>query len=172
MTMQTRRRHLQALLGGCGVAALSGCATILHPERKGNYKGRIAVGSLILDLLWFIPGLIPGVIALVVDFSSGAIYLGGSADVAGPERVAVLPGETITVNAPEGAQEAHATLTLLGPDGTVLDRSEGRWSSQARSDLRVTLADDAPIGEGSLALELRRGEDTQVVRHPLRLGAA
>jgi hypothetical protein len=53
-----------------------GCGYYLHPERRGNAGGTIDGGDLILDILWLIPGIVPGVIALVVDFSSGAIYVG------------------------------------------------------------------------------------------------
>src|SRR5690606_26391025 len=59
----TRRRLLARGLAALAIAAGSGCATILYPERKGNTHGRIDVGPLILDILWFIPGIIPGVIA-------------------------------------------------------------------------------------------------------------
>ena len=56
------------------VIAASGCAYTFHPERRGNTGGEIAGGPLIGDLLWFIPGIVPGVVFLIVDFSSGAIY--------------------------------------------------------------------------------------------------
>jgi hypothetical protein len=53
------------------------CGYILYPERRGNPPGQIDTGSLVMDILWLIPGLIPGAIALAVDFSTGAIYLSG-----------------------------------------------------------------------------------------------
>lgn len=56
--------------------AFSGCAYTFHPERRGNTGGEIAGAPLVGDILWFIPGIIPGVIFLVVDFTSGAIYRG------------------------------------------------------------------------------------------------
>jgi hypothetical protein len=60
------------------VAASSvGCAYTFHPERRGNTGGAIAGGPFVGDLLWLIPGLLPGIIFLIVDFSSGAIYYGG-----------------------------------------------------------------------------------------------
>ena len=51
------------------------CATLLHPERKGNNRGPLDTVPLVCDILLFIPGIIPGVVALVVDFGTGAIYL-------------------------------------------------------------------------------------------------
>jgi hypothetical protein len=58
-----------ATLGG------SGCGYFLHPERRGN-TSNVDAGTLVMDLLWLLPGVVPGVIALVIDFSSGAVYTG------------------------------------------------------------------------------------------------
>jgi hypothetical protein len=77
--------------------APTGCGYLLYPERRGTQSGRIDSGTMVMDLLWLLPGLIPGVVALIVDFSSGAIYVRGSAAVRlGPDgRVAVrLPRAT------------------------------------------------------------------------------
>ena len=51
-----------------------GCGYVLHPERRGNNGGEVAGGTLVMDLLWLIPGVIPGVVFLIVDFTSGAAY--------------------------------------------------------------------------------------------------
>jgi hypothetical protein len=56
------------------VLTTGSCAYTFHPERRGNRGGEIATGPLVGDLLWLIPGILPGVIFLVVDFTSGAIY--------------------------------------------------------------------------------------------------
>jgi hypothetical protein len=53
----------------------SGCGYFLHPERRGN-TSNVDAGTMVMDLLWLIPGILPGVVALAVDFSSGAIYMG------------------------------------------------------------------------------------------------
>jgi hypothetical protein len=58
-------------------ASTIGCGYILYPERRGNHSGHIAGGTLVMDLLWLLPGIVPGVVALAVDFSSGAIYTHG-----------------------------------------------------------------------------------------------
>jgi len=59
------------------VAALcftTSCATLFHPERKGNNSAPIETLPLVLDILLLLPGIIPGVVALVIDFGTGAIY--------------------------------------------------------------------------------------------------
>jgi len=64
------------LVTGCAVVPLTGCGTILHSDRVGGHHSR--------DIDWKIAGLnglglafffVPGVIAFVVDFYTGAIYL-------------------------------------------------------------------------------------------------
>ena len=55
----------------------TGCGYLLYPGRRGRTGGRVDVLVLIIDLLWLIPGLIPGLICLVVDFTTGCIYEGG-----------------------------------------------------------------------------------------------
>ena len=43
-----------------------GCGYFLHPERRGTQSGVIDGATMVMDILWLIPGIIPGVIALVV----------------------------------------------------------------------------------------------------------
>ncbi len=62
------------LLGGLALVGSTGCGYILHPERRGRGSGTIDGTILIFDLLWLLPGLLPGVVALAVDFTSGGIY--------------------------------------------------------------------------------------------------
>src|SRR6185295_11663028 len=72
-----KRREL--LKAGAATLALSNaaCGYILYPERKGQTGGRIDVGVLIIDLVWLLPGLLPGIVCLAVDFTTGCIYYGG-----------------------------------------------------------------------------------------------
>jgi|HubBroStandDraft_6_1064221.scaffolds.fasta_scaffold137338_2 hypothetical protein len=71
------KHHASRAFAALALAATlvsSGCAYTLHPERRGNSGGDISGSMLVGDLLWLIPGIIPGVVCLIVDFSSGAIY--------------------------------------------------------------------------------------------------
>jgi hypothetical protein len=54
---------------------LTGCGTLLYPERRGQIAGRLDVGVVILDAIGLLFFIIPGVIAFAVDFSNGTIYL-------------------------------------------------------------------------------------------------
>lgn len=79
MSDQRSRAGLErraVLLGGLAASA-SGCGYVLYPGRVGRRGGSIDVPVLIIDLLWLLPGLLPGAICLVVDFTTGCIYRGG-----------------------------------------------------------------------------------------------
>jgi hypothetical protein len=52
------------------------CGTLLYPERRGQPPGGpLDVGVVILDALGLLFFIIPGVVAFIVDFSNGTIYL-------------------------------------------------------------------------------------------------
>jgi hypothetical protein len=172
-TLRTRRRCLQALASlGCA-SGMVGCAAIIHPERQGNPPGPIDVAPLILDILWFIPGLVPGIIALAVDFGTGAIYLDrrARAGLDGPRPLAISPGERITVRAPRPDERVAVALRLVGPRGAVLDEARGRWSPAGGGDLGVALPRDQPhaLGDARLELVLRRRGVRSTAAYPLHL---
>lgn len=78
LTPAPTRLPRRQLLGAASALFLgSGCGYLLYPERKGRNGGYIDTGPFIIDLLWLLPGLIPGIICLIVDFSTGCIYRGG-----------------------------------------------------------------------------------------------
>src|SRR4029077_1462062 len=54
---------------------LASCGTLLYPERRGQSAGRLDVGVVALDGVGLLAFLVPGVIAFVVDFATGAISL-------------------------------------------------------------------------------------------------
>ncbi len=57
------------------VLQLAACGTLMFPERRGQKAGEIDVKVAILDGILLVFGIIPGVVAYIVDFSTGAIYL-------------------------------------------------------------------------------------------------
>jgi len=59
----------------CLLTAFSSCAFFLYPERRGNSAGRVDAPILVADCALLIFFFVPGVIALAVDFASGAIYV-------------------------------------------------------------------------------------------------
>ena len=69
-----RRQFLLAGASFCTLT-LTGCGTLLHPERHGQPAGSLDWKIVALDALGLVLFFIPGVIAFVVDFYTGAIYL-------------------------------------------------------------------------------------------------
>jgi hypothetical protein len=59
------------------ITQLFGCGTLIYPERRGQKTGRVDVGIALLDALWLLVFIVPGVVAFAVDFTTGAIYLPG-----------------------------------------------------------------------------------------------
>lgn len=57
---------------------LTGCGTILYPERKGQKNGTLDSGVVVLDAIGLLIFVVPGVIAFLLDFSNGTIYLPGT----------------------------------------------------------------------------------------------
>ena len=80
------------------------CGTILYGSHRGG--DRIDSSALIMDCLWLLAGVLPGVVALVVDFSTGGIYEGGSR-----KSLNVHPGDTVAFRL-RGAAPADAKVEV------------------------------------------------------------
>jgi len=93
-----------------------GCGYLLHPERRGTQSGRIDSATMVMDLLWLLVGVIPGVVALIVDFSSGAIYVrGGSA-------LRLVPGGRIAVRLPRSPNPVQLEFRLVTASNRIVAR--------------------------------------------------
>jgi hypothetical protein len=73
--MQQWPRCLNLTISALLIFQLTGCGTLLYPERRGQTGGRLDTGIVILDAVGLLFFLIPGIIAFAVDFSNGTIYL-------------------------------------------------------------------------------------------------
>ncbi|TQV70161.1 hypothetical protein FKG94_21815 [Exilibacterium tricleocarpae] len=71
----------------------SACGYLLHPERVGQKSGRIDPTIVLLDAAGLLIGILPGVVAFAVDFTTGAIYLQPGQKSA-IERHTSRPGDT------------------------------------------------------------------------------
>jgi hypothetical protein len=70
------RRGLLRTAAAGALGLVTGCGTLLHPERRyAPNDGRLDWGIVALDGLGLLLFFIPGVIAFAVDFTTGAIYL-------------------------------------------------------------------------------------------------
>ncbi len=77
--MKKRKKSLFSLLFLGVFLFTTSCGYILYPERRDRYGGgRLDVAVVVMDLLWLIPGVVPGVVALVVDALTGAWFEDGA----------------------------------------------------------------------------------------------
>jgi hypothetical protein len=92
------------------------CGYVLYPERRGNPGGTLDGGTLVMDLLWLIVGVVPGVVFLIVDFTSGAMYVNG--------RVAMraTPAGDVAVKLNDSKSARTLELRLVTASKRVLDR--------------------------------------------------
>ena len=56
---------------------LSACGTIFYPDRRGQISGQVDPVVVAADAIGILFFVIPGLIALAIDFGTGAIYLPG-----------------------------------------------------------------------------------------------
>ncbi len=90
------------------------CGILMHPERKGQTGGTIDNSALIMDCLWLLAAVVPGVVALVVDYATGGIYESGT-------TMKVAPGQEFAF-ALRGRAPADAEVEVLiqDQDGRVV----------------------------------------------------
>ena len=125
------------------------CGVLLHPERDGHHQGRVDAVSLVFDCLWLLVGVIPGVVALAVDFATGGIYESGRA-------INVVPGQGVTFRfRGEAPQDAEVAVTIRDADGrasVLFDRKVAR--TEALGDIGLALPADLAAGRHALVLSV------------------
>ncbi len=77
--MKTWKRNLYrcvALLSLiCFAFNLAGCGSLLYPKRLNQEpSNKIHAPTLIMDCLWLFVFIVPGVVALAVDFANGTVF--------------------------------------------------------------------------------------------------
>ena len=97
--MRKRKKILKTLaylVIGCLLFQTASCGFILYPERRGRGPrvGRIDPGVAVLDSLLLLVFIVPGVVALAVDFTTGAIYVANEGDSINPPDAEVVDNET------------------------------------------------------------------------------
>ena len=63
---------------------LVGCGSLLFPDRRGQGRGDVDPNVALMDGFLLLFYVFPGVIAFVVDYSTGALYLPPGSDGEGP----------------------------------------------------------------------------------------
>ncbi len=102
ITINKLMKALSVFVCAIFVIQATGCGTLMYPERRGQRGSHIDVGVAVLDGIGLFFFIIPGVIAYVVDFSNGTIYLPGgrlssSMDIKNLKQVKFDPKNTTLV---------------------------------------------------------------------------
>lgn len=123
----SRRAILRAVVAGGLTSSVVGCGTILYPERRGQPATRVDWAVVAMDGLLLLLFLVPGIIAFVVDFTTGAIYLPVGSSVAAASKEnryhkLQLPKDKLTEQGIAAAVSAH----LKRPVRLEQDRYETR----------------------------------------------
>jgi hypothetical protein len=118
-----------------------GCGYFLHPERRGIQSGTIDGATMVMDILWLIPGIIPGVVALIVDFSSGGIYASGSR-----HALHLSPDGQVALQIPHASRPAEVELRLVTAGHRVVARRMA-LVGPGRGGETIQLAVNAPVPE-------------------------
>lgn len=143
-----RSRVLTAVVIGLVLVFSSGCGTLMYPERMdARPSTRLDTRVVILDCLWFFAGIIPGVVAVAVDFTTGAAYFS-------EDEVELSAGDEVSVNIyGKAPAEAEVALRLVNADGSDLTRPS-RANVVAGDELEDSLSLRVPDGIDASGVKL------------------
>jgi hypothetical protein len=125
-----------------------GCGYILYPERRGIQAGTIDTATMVMDLLWLLAGVVPGVVALVVDFSSGGIYATGRR-----AELQLSPDGHLALKVPHAARPGRVELRLVNAAHEVVARRSALVGPGHGDGETIDLAVAAPAS-GPLTFEI------------------
>lgn len=151
-----RNQWLVVFTLGVMLVSASGCGALLYPARLAAKPSRtLDTRVVVLDCLWLVAGLIPGVVALAVDFTTQAAYFSeGEANVSA--------GDKVSVNV-YGAAPADSELTLRlvdveGRDLTSPARANAVAGEELDMPLSLTVPSGGDTGDARLVLAVN-GQD-------------
>lgn len=87
MLTSIKKPVLATALSALLIFELSGCGTLIYPERRGQSSGRIDPSVAILNGIGLLFWVIPGLMAFAIDFATGAIYLPSGRYSVAPEQL-------------------------------------------------------------------------------------
>ena len=137
------------LMSGTALCAgLGGCGTIFYPERIGQTHGPLDWKVVALDTVGLLLFLVPGVIAFIVDFHNGTIYLPPEQvpmyDAPVLSKKARVEKDDLTLSGIETAVNKHTDLDLSLQEGTYVTR-------------KLQSLADYPAASRQLAMDVQSG---------------
>jgi hypothetical protein len=127
-----------------------GCGTLMHPNRRtATPTHKIDGTALVLDCLWLLPGIVPGFIALGVDFFGDTIYYSES-------ELHAHGGDKVSIDmCGKAPVDSLVTLRLLDQDGrdlVVPTRIACIKGSELGAPLTLTIPEGIEVSNATLTL--------------------
>lgn len=140
------------------IFAATGCGYMLHPERRHAKLSNEIDGKIVLfDCLWLIAGVVPGVVALVIDAVNDTWYYTEDEweAIQSESSKNIQPGQQLAVDihglAPVGAK---VTLSLLDNQGRQVTSIVEAQSTAGKDLAPLMVKVPQQLDHGKLALVL------------------
>lgn len=147
------RKTVPLILAATVALNSTSCGTLLYPERRGQPRGVIDPGVLLLDAVGLIFFVVPGIVAFVVDFSTGAIYLPPTYPLgpAGPLSQAGFRREDmVQVNLDKDElTQAKIEQAVSQRTGKPVSLAPGRFRASPMSDLDEFSDQDSKLNDSA-----------------------
>jgi hypothetical protein len=142
-----------------------GCGYILYPERRHAKLSYEVDGKVVLfDCLWLFAGVVPGVIALVVDGVNDTWYYTEDEwnDIHSESSMNIQPGQQLAVDIHGLAPaDAKVTLSLLDNQGRQVTSTVEAQSTAGKELAPLMVKVPQQLDHGELALVLAVDDQQQ-----------
>jgi hypothetical protein len=147
------------------IIATTGCGYILYPERRHAKLSNEIDGEVVLfDCLWLIAGIIPGVVALVVDATNDTWYYTEDEwnDIHSESSMNIQPGQQLAVDIHGLAPaDTKVTLSLLDNQGCQVTSTVEAQSTAGKDLAPLMVKVPRQLDNGELALVLAVNDQQQ-----------
>jgi len=150
---------------GAFIISSTGCGYILYPERRHAKLSNEIDGEVVLfDCLWLIAGIVPGVVALIVDATNDTWYYTEAEwdDIHSESSMNIQPGQQLAVDIHGLAPaDAKVTLSLLDNHGRQVTSIVEAHSTAGKDLAPLTVKVPQQLDHGELALVLAVNDQQQ-----------
>ena len=147
------------------IITTTGCGYILYPERRHAKLSNEVDGKVVVfDCLWLIAGIIPGVVALIVDGVNDTWYYTEDEwnDIQPESSMNIQPGQQLAVDIHGLAPaDAKVTLSLLDNQGRQVTSIVEAHSTAGKDLAPLMVTVPQQLDHGGLALVLAVNDQQQ-----------
>ena len=147
------------------IITATGCGYILYPERRNaELSNEIDGKVVVMDCLWLLAGVIPGVVALIIDGVNGTWYY--SEDewdaIQSESSINIKPGQQLEVDIHGLAPaDAKVTLSLLDNQGRQVTSIVEAQSTAGKDLAPLVVKIPQQLDNSELALVLAVNDQQQ-----------